>query len=75
MKATKILVGDKIDGWHVTEVKVVSYAEGVLGMPNTVVLLKLEGRRMLADGSYITDGVPRINWYSGDESVEVERND
>jgi hypothetical protein len=30
---------------------------------------------MLADGSYITDGVPRINWYSGDESVEVERND
>jgi hypothetical protein len=73
VKASKILVGDKIDSWHVIETKVINYAEGILGMPNTVVLLKLEMRRMRTDGSYLTSSEPRINWYDGADEVEVER--
>jgi hypothetical protein len=73
VKASKILAGDQVDGWHVREVKVVNYAEGILGMTNTVVLLKLELRHKDDAGWYTTDGTPRINWYDGNEEVEVER--
>jgi hypothetical protein len=74
MKAQEIKVGDKIEGWSVLEVKHVSYAEGVLGMPSILTLLKLELRHEHSSGfTYVTHGEPRINWYDGADDVEVER--